>query len=187
MASASSTTPSVTSGKSWPLATICVPTSTPEPAASKRSSIGPTPSPATVSASSRKTGSGAIRRSSSAPSCSVPRPWRASVTEAQSGHEPGTRSECPQWWHDTRAAARWSTSVTSQRGHSHTRPQSRHVRKFDQPLRLSSTIAFSSLVRTSSSACSVRSCSAPCTPAMPTTSTGGSGRPSTRSGSSSRR
>ena len=37
--SASSTTPSVTSAKSWPLATICVPTSTPAGAASNRASV----------------------------------------------------------------------------------------------------------------------------------------------------
>ena len=105
----------------------------------------------------------------------MPSPWRASVTDAQSGHAPGTRSEWPQWWQDTRPAARCSTSVTSQRGHSHTRPQSRQVRKFDQPRRFSSTIAFSPRRRTSSSASRVRWCSGPWTPAMPTTSTGGSG------------
>ncbi len=44
VASASSTTPSVTSRKSWPLATIWVPISTPEGAASKRRSTAPTPS-----------------------------------------------------------------------------------------------------------------------------------------------
>ena len=55
--SASSTTPSVTSGKSWPLATICVPSSSPAGAASKRESRRGTASfvPA-VSASSRNTG-----------------------------------------------------------------------------------------------------------------------------------
>ena len=58
VASASSTTPSVTSGKSWPLATICVPTSTPASAASNARSTPAMPELAATSESSRNTGSG---------------------------------------------------------------------------------------------------------------------------------
>ena len=73
----------------------------------------------------------------------MPRPWRRSDTDWQSGQRSGTRSLWPQWWHDTRPLERCSTSDTSQSGHCHTRPHSAQVRKFDQPRRLSSTIAFS--------------------------------------------
>ena len=89
MASASSTTPSVTSGKSWPLATICVPTSTPAGASSKRRSTVAMPAAAATSESSRNTGSGATSASSSRSSCSVPAPWRATDTESHSGHSDG--------------------------------------------------------------------------------------------------
>ena len=116
----------------------------------------------------------------------MPAPWRATDTEPQSAQARGTGSRWPQWWQAISPAARCSTSVTSQSGHSHTRPQTRQERKFDQPRRLSSTIAFSPRRRTSSSASRVRWWSAPATPSMPTTSTGGSRRPSTRSGSRSR-
>ena len=91
VASASSTTPSVTSGKSWPLATICVPSSSPAGAASKRASSCGTASLApAVSASSRKTGTS----SASASSCSrrsVPAPWRATASEPQASQRCGTR------------------------------------------------------------------------------------------------
>ena len=126
-------------------------------------------------------------RSSSRSSCSVPAPWRATDTDPQSGHAPGTGSRWPQWWQATSPAARWSTSETSHSGHPHTRPQVRQERKFDQPRRFSSTIAFSSRRRTSSSAARVDSCSGPGAPSIPTTSTGGRSRPSTRLGSSIRR
>ncbi len=100
------------------------------------------PLPLAASASRRKTGSGASDASSSASSRSVPVPWRATDTDPQSGHDDGTRSEWPQWWQAIRPPARWRTSETSQCGHSHTRAQPRQERKFDQPRRFSSTIAF---------------------------------------------
>ena len=185
--SASSTTPSVTSGKSCPLATIWVPTRTPAGACSKRRSTAANPPSApAASASSRNTGSGATSASSSRSSCSVPTPWRATDTDAQSGHTDGTGSRWPQWWQAISPAAWWSTSVTSQSGQSQVRAHSRQERKLDQPRRLRSTIAFSPARRTWSSASRVRWWRAPSAPAMPTSSTGGSGRPSTRSGSSIR-
>ena len=116
----------------------------------------------------------------------MPAPWRATDTELQSGQARGTASLWPQWWQATSAAARWSTSVTSQFGHSQTRPHSRQERKFDQPRRLSSTIAFSPRRRTPSSARRVSSWSGPEAPSIPTSSTGGRPRPSTRRGSPTR-
>ena len=72
--SASTTTPSVTSGKSCPFATIWVPTSSPAGAAAKRASSSGTASFAPeVSASSRKTGTSSASVSS-ASSRSVPAP-----------------------------------------------------------------------------------------------------------------
>ena len=73
--SASSTTPSVTSGKSWPLATICVPSSSPAGAAWKRLEQlrARRPWPSAVSASSRNTGTSSASRSS-ASIRSVPAP-----------------------------------------------------------------------------------------------------------------
>ena len=88
---------------------------------------------------------------------------------------------------DPRRPTRCSTSVTSHCGQPHTRAHDRHDRKFDQPRRLSSTIAFSPRSRTPSSATRVRSCSGPVIPAVPTISTGGIPRPSTRSGIDRRR
>ena len=109
----------------------------------------------------------------------MPAPWRATEADPQSAQAGGTGSRWPQWWQAISSAARWSTSVTSQSGHSQTRPQTRQERKFDQPRRFSSTIAFSPRRRTPSSAVRVRSCSAPGTPSIPTSSTGGSRRRST--------
>ena len=145
-----------------------------------------TPPVAAESESRRNTGSGSTMASSSRSSCSVPAPWRATDTEPQSGQAPGTRSRWPQWWQATSPAARCSTSDTSHCGHSQTRPQTPQERKFDQPRRFSSTIALPFVRLTSSSAWRVRSCSAPFTPSMPTSSTGGSRCPSTRSGSTMR-
>ena len=112
--SASSTTPSVTSGKSWPLATICVPSSSPAGAARKRASSSGTASLApAVSASRRKTGTSSPSRSS----CSirsVPAPWRATDSEPQASQRSGTRSRWPQWWQAIAPSARCRTSATSQ-------------------------------------------------------------------------
>ena len=99
------------------------------------------------------------------------------------GSARGTGSRWPQWWHASAFSARCRTSVTSHSGHSNAWPQDRQVRKFDQPRRLSSTIA----LRASTSASCVRGCSVPFAARMSMTSTGGSGRPSTRSGSRTRR
>ena len=71
---------------------------------------------------------------------SVPAPWRATESEPQASQRWGTRSRWPQWWQAIARSARCSTSATSHCGHSHTFPHERHVRKFDQPRRLSSTI-----------------------------------------------
>ena len=91
------TTPSTTSGKSWPLATIWVPTRTPDSAAWKRSRISRwPPARAPVSASRRKTGSGAAALAISSSIRWLPAPARASVTEPQSGQAEGSRSAWPQ-------------------------------------------------------------------------------------------
>ena len=90
---------------------------------------------------------------------------------ARGGRSGGRRS---------RPAARCRTSATSQFGHFQTLPQSRQVRKFDQPRRLSSTIALRA-VAAARAAC--RGAAGGASPRMSSTSTGGSGRPSTRSGS----
>ena len=140
--SASSTTPSVTSGKSWPLATICVPSSSPRGAASNRAS-----SRGTASLVARRVGVEPehrdVERLGRAPPRSARCPPRSARPPAsrrrRSGR--GTRSRWPQWWQAIAPCARCSTSATSHCGHSQTFPHVRQVRKFDQPRRLSSTIA----------------------------------------------
>ena len=88
---------SVTSAKSWPLATIWVPTRTAELAAWKRRRTPRCPSPlAAESESSRNTGSGASISAISSSMRSLPAPNRESVTEPQSGHWDGSRSRWPQ-------------------------------------------------------------------------------------------
>ena len=124
--SASRTTPSTTSGKSWPLATICVPTSTPdsarlealedlEVAARRRArAVG-------VEAEDRQ------RRGRGGDLGLDPlaarRPARARVTEPQSGHAAAAARAWPQWWQRRSSPARWTTSETSQLGHPAAQPQ----------------------------------------------------------------
>ncbi len=95
------------------------------------------------SASSRKTGK-SPSSSVAASSCwrrSVPAPWRATDIEPHVssaagpalGGRSGDRRRIP--------LARCSTSATSHSGQPQTRPHSRQLRKFDQPRRLSNTIA----------------------------------------------
>ena len=67
--------------------------------------------------------------------------------------------------------ARCSTSATSQSGQLQTRPQERQERKFDQPRRLSSTIALPRALRTSASACAVERVQAVASPRMSSIST----------------
>ena len=84
----------------------------------------------------------AQRLARSCSSRSVPAPWRATddraAVRARSGHPLAVAAVVAA---RPRPAARCRTSVTSQCGHSHTRPQERQERKFDQPRRLSRTIA----------------------------------------------
>ena len=138
VASASRTTPSVTSGKSWPLATICVPTSTPRGARSN--------APQHLGRAARRRRRGARRagppRRSSCSSRSVPAPWRATR------HRPALRAARRH----ARAVAAVVAGEQALRAVQHERdvarpgtstraPHERQVRKFDQPRRLSSTIA----------------------------------------------
>ena len=113
----------------------------------------------------------------------MPVPWRATLTDPHSLHTSGTRSRWPQWWQASVRPARCRTSETSQFGQLQAWPQTRQSRKFDQPRRLSSTIA----LRASVSAWTVRGCRAPSVPRMSTISTSGSDCPSTRRGRRSRR
>ena len=109
-----------TSGKSWPLATICVPTST---ARSERSNAPQDRPGSATSASRRKT-----RRRARARSCSrrsVPVPWRATLPTRTRCTRSGTRSRWPQWWQASVRPARCRTSDTSQFGQLQARPQTR--------------------------------------------------------------
>ena len=116
------------------------------------------------------------------------RPTRAIVTEPQSGQDSGL-------WLDVAAVVAVAAprcgagpAMTSQSGHSQARPQERQARCADQPRRLIRMIALppsaphlgQRLDRAGMkrAADALRACRA--------TSTGGSGRPSTRSGSSRR-
>ena len=103
VASASRIALSVTSGKSWPLATIWVPTRTPLSASPKRSRMRAwAPRPEAVSESRRKTGIGSSRSASRASIRSVPAPARDSVVEPHSEQAPGSGSAWAQWWQTSR-------------------------------------------------------------------------------------
>src|ERR1700761_5918617 len=188
VASASRIALSVTSGKSWPLATICVPTRTALAASPNSARIRAwAPRLAVVSESSRNTGIGASRAVSSSSISSVPAPARASVVEEQTGQARGARSEWLQWWQTRRPDSRWTISETSQLGQPQWCPQERQVSQGAKPRRLTITIALRPAARTSSSAVQVSACSGPergSTSRMSTTLTGGMRRPSTRRGSS---
>ena len=183
--SASSTTPSVTSGKSWPFATICVPTSTPGARGCRSAPACARPRPCRPARCRRRAaGSGTRDRRAppAAPSRSARcrrrgvRPRRSGTPCTSSGSARGGRSggrrSRPRCW--------CSTSATSHCGQLQTCPQERQERKFDQPRRLTSTIALRSARRTSPSASRVVGCSGWRASRMSSTSTGGSGRPSTR-------
>ncbi len=164
VASASRTTPRVTSGKSWPLATIWVPSRIPARGALERAPARPRPRRARRRCRSRGGRPGsrsrpASRRARAAGARSRRRggPRRASRSSCSAS---GAGSRWPQWWQATSPAERCRTSATSHCGHSHTRPQLRQVRKLAQPRRLSSTIAFSPSRRTACSASAVSGCSA---------------------------
>ena len=185
--SASSTTPRVTSGKSCPLATICVPTRTPESAALE---------------AAQQLGVARRRRCRSR----AGRPRAGASSSAQLGLDPlgpGAHTRDRDRAAVGAALGLWlgvaavvaaqrrrcdaATRLTSQSGHSQARPQERQARWVDQPRRLISRIALPPSRRSSASASTVAGCSGPRTPPrMSSTSTGGSGRPSTRSGSSRR-
>ena len=137
-----------TSGKSWPLATIWVPTSTPRAARLER-------------ARAPRAGVAACRRRAGTPGWPtlgelVLEALGAGAVAARSrpsrsaSQRDGTRSRWPQWWQASRPSARCSTSATSQSGTSTRSPHDRQVRKFDQPRRLSSTIALRARRRSAS-------------------------------------
>ena len=114
--SASSTTPSVTSGKSCPLATIWVPTSTPEDAWSNRRSSSPClPAPACSRRPAGRPRAGPTARSVLDPLGTRSRPWRSSPTRTWAAL--GAGPAWPQWWQRSPPSL-WRTSDTSQLGHS---------------------------------------------------------------------
>ncbi len=119
VASASRIALRVTSGKSWPLATIWVPTRTALSASSKRARMRAwAPRSAAVSESRRKTGIGSSLSASNASIHSVPAPARESVVEPHSVQARGAGSAWAQWWHTRRPLWRWTISETSQLGQS---------------------------------------------------------------------
>ena len=172
--SASTTTPSVTSGKSWPLGDHLRADQQP---GRRRGEAGEQrrarrPWRRRVSASSRNTGTSSasaqlglqpLRAGAVAGDRRASRRRRSGPARARGGRSGGRRAAC---------SARCSTSATSHCGHSQTFPQVRQVRKFDQPRRLSRRIA----LRASVSARRVSGCSGWRAPRMSSTSTGGSGR-----------
>ena len=124
---------SVMRRKSWPLAIICVPTSTStSPACTCASCDSSAPLSRVVSASMRamRTGvpSGRVSPASSSARCSssrsVPRPSGAMSMLPQAGQARGTRSVKPQWWQRSVRSILWNTRKALQCGHSLFQPQS---------------------------------------------------------------
>ena len=126
------------------------------------------PTPAELSASSRKTCSGRDRGGDLVldPLAARPGPSPGSPSRSRDRRAAAARP-WPQWWQRRPSPARWTTSETSQLGHSATQPQARQVRCGAQPRRLISTIAFSPRSRRPPSAARVLGCSGPSRPSRP--------------------
>ena len=112
----------------------------------------------------------------------MPAPWRATETEPQSGQRAGTRSRWPQWWqasvaaravqHERDVAVRALHDLPAGAAGEEVRPAA-PVEQHDRLLAASAD-AVERLARRAGAAAGRAA-------AMSTTSTGGSGRPSTRS------
>ena len=144
VASASRIALRVTSGKSWPLATIWVPTRTPlaRLAEARRGCGRGRRAPAAVSESRRKTGIGASRSREQRldPLGAGARRARAWSSRTR-GQARGSGSAWAQWWQTRRPLWRWTISETSQLGQPQWCPQERQVSQGAKPRRLISTIA----------------------------------------------
>ena len=162
VASASRIALSVTSGKSWPLATIWVPTRTPLGASPKRgedAGVG-----AALGGGVGVEPEDRHRRQALAQQRLDPLGAGAGPRERRRGAlraGPRRGSAWAQWWQTRRPLWRWTISETSQLGQLQWCPQERQVSQGAKPRRLIITIALAPAARTPSSASQVSACSGP--------------------------
>ncbi len=143
-ASASTAAATVTSGRSWPLATIWVPRRMAAPGRANSPSRRRTaPRPEALEPSIRTRRAAGTSRASAASSPCEPEPWRATPAAPHDGHTPGTGRVRPQWWQTSRRGASCCTRATSQPGQRAIHPHSRQSAISANPRRLASSTAFS--------------------------------------------
>ena len=176
-ASASTTAATVTSGRSCPFATICVPSriAAPGPANSSSSRAD---RPARATRSTRPSARAAPRaRAAPAPARppGPPCPAARSPRRRSAGTRRGTRSSRPQWWQTRRRGPSWCTRATSQSGQRAIHPHSRQSAMSEKPRR--------SRGRWPSRRAAAASCNAAARGARSVRSPGGACRRSPRAGS----
>ena len=145
---------SVTPGKSCPLATICVPTSTSSSRRAKRArTAAACPGPPAASRSRRATRACGTTASSCSSTFSVPPPNAVNFAAPHAAHSVRGASSCPQRWQRSRSRpARCSTRATEQLGHPTAEPHPAQISVRVWPRRLRKRIACSPRPNTSRSA-----------------------------------